>query len=293
MTNVVPNRSRELAVANVDVPLTSEQLQDYFLGKEAYRRTEYIAAFADGAAALLRVRKESADPLFSPISEVEVLAGPVECAVLTAPDLDTSVPTQLATIAAQEAPHARCVIVTGRYGHVGFILDPRPVRIRVFDVVPPEPAKLVDQALRILEVASDLPPVELVPEVIDIGSLASQKPSDSYLLPCYVSGVDVGGTRVNYLDQRPAHEPWVLIGCERSQQIHNWFYGESAPEVDICPRNRSGGGEDLELTKCCLIENHIEVQGRQVCVPWGATLELVREGLEAAAALVEPTWEPV
>ena len=293
MTNLVPNRSRELAVANVDGPLTSERLRKHFMGKEAYRRTEYIAALADGSAALLRVKKKSKDPLFSPISEIEFLAGPSDCALVSAPDVDTSVPTQLARIAAQEAPHARCVIVSGRYGHVSFILDPTPVRIRVFDVVPPEPAKLVDQARRILEVASDLPPIELIPDVIDIGSLASQRPSDSYLLPCYVSGIDIDGSRVSYLDQRPAHEPWVLIGCDRSQQIHRWFYGESAPAVDICPRHRPAGGSDLVLTKCCLIENHVEVQGRQVCVPWGATLELVREGLVAAVAVMEPTWEPV
>ena len=93
-------------------------------------------------------------------------------AVLTDPELDTSVPSQIAALAALKAPEARCVVVTGRYGHVSFILDPSPLRIRVLDVVPPEPAKLVDQVRRVLEVAGDLPPIELIPDVVEIGTLA-------------------------------------------------------------------------------------------------------------------------
>ena len=54
------------------------------------------------------------------------------------------------------------MVVEGRYGHVSFILDPEPLRVPVREVVPPEPAKLVDQAQRLLDVAEDLPPIELV-----------------------------------------------------------------------------------------------------------------------------------
>jgi hypothetical protein len=262
------------------------------LGREAYRRTRYIAVLYGETAALLRVHKESEDPLFSPISEVEVVAEPADCAVLRAPDVDTSVPTQVARIAAAEAPDARCVIVVGRYEHVSFILDPTPIRIRVFDVVPPHPAKLVDQAQRILQVAGDLPPVQLIPDVVDLGSFASEIPSDSYLLPCQGSGVEIAGARVSYLDQRPDFEPWVLIGCARSQEIHRWFYGESVPAVDICPRRRSFVEGELVLTKCCLLESRVEVRNRQVCVPWGATLELVSEGLREAVSMMEPEWQP-
>ncbi len=293
MTNVVPDRSRELGVADVDCPLTIERLRGHFIGREAYRRTEYIAAFGKEGAALLRPRKRSTEALFSRITDIEVLAGPTDCVVVDAPDVDTSVPTQLARIAAAEAPAARCVIVAGRYGHVSFILDPAPIPIRVLDVVPPEPAKLLDQARRVVEVASDLPPLELIADVVDITDLAEQHPSDCYVVPCYVSGVDVAGSRVRYLDKRPPREPWVLIGCERSQEIHRWFYGESTPAVDMCPRRRPVDAGEVTLAKCCLIEDHIEVEARQVCVPWGATLELVREGLAAAVAVVEDSWQPV
>jgi hypothetical protein len=48
------------------------------------------------------------------------------------------------------------------------------------------------------------------------------------------------------------------------------------------------------LTKCCLLEEHLEVEAddHRVTVPWGASLELVRAGLGRAAALAEPAWAP-
>jgi hypothetical protein len=76
------------------------------------------------------------------------------------------------------------VIVRGLYGHVSFILDPAPVRIRVLEVVPPWPPKLVDQLKRVLDVAEDLPPVELVPELVDLRDLAARRPAARYLFPC-------------------------------------------------------------------------------------------------------------
>jgi hypothetical protein len=46
------------------------------------------------------------------------------------------------------------------------------------------------------------------------------------------------------------------------------------------------------LTKCCLLEEHIERDGTTVTVPWGASLDLVREGLQRVAAMAEPAWSP-
>ena len=94
-----------------------------------------------------------------------------------------------------------------------------------------------------------------------------------------------------YLDERPEHRDWTLIGCERSQQIHQWFYGERAPQVDFCPRRRTGGTGAI-LTKCCLLEKHIEIDDGRVIVPWGASLGQISEALTALAAQWEPSWTP-
>jgi hypothetical protein len=298
-TNLVPGRYRDVAVAAVDAPLTAAGLERHLLGREAYRRTRWVVARRGPEAALVQVTRApgDGDRLFAPITGVRVLAGPDECALVDAPEVDTGVPTQLARAAMERAPGARCVVVQGRYRHVSFILDPAPVRVRVVEVVPPEPPKLLDQARRVLDAAEDLPPVELVGDLVDLTALARERPAARYLLPCRGAGISLDGAEVRFLDERPAREDWVLVGCARSREIHRWFYGAEAETVEMCPRRlaaRPGHGTARVLTKCCLLEEHLEVDAdrRGVTVPWGATLELVRAGLARVAALAEPAWSP-
>jgi hypothetical protein len=183
------------------------------------------------------------------------------------------------------------VIVRGRYGHVSFILDPAPIRVRVLEVVPPWPPKLVDQLTRVLDLAEDLPPVELVPELVDLRDLAGRLPADRYLFPCRAGqgSHDPKGpvTPVSYLDEIPEREPWTLVGCARSRSIHDWFYGGDVPTVDMCPRNLAAAGEPVKgllVTKCCLLEDRVAADGGTVVVPWGASLAQIREGLTLALA---------
>ena len=292
MSNLVPGQYRRVSVATVDGPLTAEALTDHFLGREAYRHTRFIVARAGRDTALVRVAKADDTSLFSPITSVEVLALPAACVYVVAPDVDTGVPSALAKVAAGNA--ARCVVVEGRYHHVNFILDPAPIRIRVGDVVPPRPAKLFDQASRVLELAEDLPPIELVADVVDLVDLAVAHPSERYLVPCRGSGFCVEGPgTVAFLDERPAQADWTLLGCERSRGIHEWFYGERPKNaVELCPRQLFPTDGRPLLTKCCLLEDTIADQGVTVAVPWGASLEQVRQALAAIAKAAEPAWAP-
>jgi hypothetical protein len=290
-TNLVPGAYRGVAVTSFEGPLDAADLTRHFVGREAYRRTRFIVVRNGDETAIVQVDKESDEPLFSPISSLRLLAGPAECAYVDAPKVDTAVPTALAETALSEAPGKRAVVIQGRYGHVNFIIDPTPLRVTVREAAPPYPAKLLDQARRVLELAEDLPPMELVPEVMDLTEQAELASGTGVLLPCRGGGVSVEGSTVDYLDERPTRRPWTLIGCERSQQIHEWFYGERAPQIDICPRKRHGGSGAI-LAKCCLLETHIETDDKQVVVPWGASLAQIAEGLSALADEWEPTWAP-
>jgi hypothetical protein len=292
VSNLVPQRYRSVSVTSVDGPLTEETLREHFLGREAYRRTGFIVVRQDDAAALLQVTKASEVPLFSPIVDVRLLAGPEQTAVVHEPEADTGIPTHLARVAADRAPHARCVVVRGRYEHVSFILDPAPIPIRVVEVEPPEPAKLVDQVRRVLDVADELPPADLRPEAIDLVSLARTRPADRYLYPCRGSGVAPQGAEVRYLDERPPREDWVLVGCRRSLDIHRWFYGAEPSYVEMCPRELTRPTEVPTLTKCCMLEVGVEQEGNLTVVPWGATLDEVREGLRILLRTAEPAWAP-
>ncbi len=307
--NLVPARYRNVSVASVPVPLAEDSLRAHFTGRPAYRHTRYIVVQRAGAtgegepAALVEVTKRSAAPLFSEIAAVEMMARPDETVFVEEPAADTGIPTVLGRIAAQRAPGARCVIVRGRYGHVGFIADPAPVRIRVVEVVPPRPAKLVDQASRVLELAEDLPPVELAPELTDLAALAGSSPAAHYLFPCRAGAgtgaaqardaqardAMAGDAMVSYLDEIPPRADWTLVGCARSRAIHDWFYDGEAPVVDICPRNlarsAAAGRAGPVLTKCCLLEEKVLVEDGLVVVPWGASLDQVREGLARAVEI--------
>jgi hypothetical protein len=285
VANRMPVRYREVAVTSVSRPLTEASLREHFEGREAYRRTRYIVVHHRdrGEVALLEVETASRQPLFSPITEVELLAGPEEARFVHAPEVDLGVPSQVCQAALLEAPDARCVIVQGRYEHVSFILDPKPIRVRLAEVAPPYPPKLLDQSRRVLEVAEDLPPIVFVPEVFDLVELAAGRPADRYLFPCRGSGIAPEGKEVFYLDERPPRHDWVLVGCERSRQIHRHFYGDEPPNVEMCPRELVQPGPAPILTKCCNLEEGVVQDGTMTVVPWGATLVEVHAGLRQLA----------
>lgn len=291
--NVLPSRYRGVAVARPGCRLDPDSLRAHFLGLEAYRRTRFVVVRDGADTAVISVTKKSTEPLFSTITRVVVLAEAHETAFVHEPDADTAIPSELARVAREHAPGARGVVVQGRYEHVSFILDPRPLRIRVREVVPPLPAKLVDQARRLLAITEDLPPIELVPELVRVEDLVLANPADHHLLPCRGAGADVPAN-VSYLDERPPERDWTLIGCTRSRQIHEWFYGRGAPSVDICPLRRTDAADgDLVLTKCCMREEGVEHGDGWTAVPWGSSLDQVREALYALAGQREASWAPV
>ncbi len=296
MDNLIPGRDRAVSVAWLDEPLTEESLRRHFRGRETYFRTRFIVARHGTQVAVVGVRRSDQEQLFAPIHDLEILASPDESVFLVAPEVDTTIPTAMAAVAAQLAPRARCVVVQGRYEHVSFIRDPRPVPVRVLELVPPEPAKLVDQVRRVLDVAEGMPPVEIRPELIDIRVLASQHPASHYLFPCRGGGAGFDGLPVSYLDERPPRADWCLVGCTRSAQLHRWFYGDLPPMVSTCPRELARRTDRSPvagtLTKCCLLEEGMDLEDRQVTVGWGATLAEVDEGIRRLTRSVEPAWSP-
>ncbi|CAN5877567.1 hypothetical protein BH23ACT10_BH23ACT10_19300 [soil metagenome] len=284
--NLCATREREVSVVDVEVPLTITRLSRLLCGREAYRRTRYIVARRGAQVAVVEVDKRTDEPLFSEITDVRMLAGPDDCAVVTDPDVDVAVASQLAAAAA--TVDARCVVVEGRYAYIGFICDPAPLQVRIVDVVPPHPAKLVDQAQRVLAVADDLPPVALDADLLDLRSVPDTIDAAVTLFPCRASGLVANGATA-YLDQRPERADWALVGCARSREIHRWFYGDEPPTVDTCPRRRTGQVEVPTLVRCCLRESGIEHDGTTVVVGWGASLAEVRQAL---TALVEQAEQP-
>ena len=279
--NTITRPYRGLSVQEVEVPLTEFDLVPFLLGREVYRRTDYLVLRNRAEAAVVAVRKASTEPLFSPVVEARVLALPDQVVSINSPDTDVGNATALARAAlAHHRDGVRAYVVQGRYEHVNFIWEPAPVRIRVTEVVPPEPPKLFAMAEQVVAFDEDLPPVELVLDAVDIRELAAANPAPQYLLPCRGSGVDLGG-EVAFLDTRPPQrQDWLMIGCERSLQFHRHFYGDEPPRADICPRRRVTDGGPT-LTKCCLLERGVELDGSTAVVPWGSNLDEIRTALRS------------
>lgn len=288
--NTVTRPYRGLSVQEVDCPLTEQALTDLLLGREIYRRTDFLALRYDGQAALVAVAAADREPLFTPVTEVRLLAGPDRTVWIDDPETDVGNASALArTALAHAQPDALAYVVQGRYEHVNFIWRPQPLRIHVTEVIPPQPAKLLAMAEQVVAFDEDLPPIELVLDAVDIRELAGEHPSAHYLLPCRGSGVDLPG-EVSFLDTRPAAEAdWLLIGCERSRQFHEHFYDAEPRRVDLCPRTRAERADgDLVLAKCCLLERGLELGDRRAVVPWGSNLDEIRLAIRSLCGLPEP-----
>jgi hypothetical protein len=281
--NFICRPYRGVSVQHWDGPLEEAAVKEVLLSREAYRRTEFIVLRGgDDSTALVQITCSSQEALFNPVAAVEWLGGPEDCRYLVRHDIDSANATALGEAALSDGDLPICV-VEGRYQHVNFIIRARPVVVRLVDVVPPEPPRLLDLARQAIAIDEDLPPVRLAPDLLDVRVLAATSPDEHYLLPCQGAGLDLPGT-VDYLDQRPARADWTLVGCERSRQFHRWFYGTDPDrQVELCPDRLipADGGGPITLLRCCLLERGIRVEGSRAVVPWGTNLSEVQGALRA------------
>jgi hypothetical protein len=280
LKNLVPLPYRRVSVQPYHGELTEAALRAHFLGREAYRRTDFIVLRQEDATAVIAITAPGRQSLFSPIASVEVLALPDTCTFVTMPDVDTGNRSALA-----DAAHrlgigpTGTLVVRGKYEHVNFIHHPDPLVIRVIEVAPPDPPKLFGLAQHVLSYA-DLPPIRLELQRIDLNDLASGHTPPAFLVPCRSGGLDRFSAPVYFLDERPeTRQDWTLVGCERSLQFHRHYYGDEPPRIEMCPRQLNAPSPTPTLLKCCLLEFDIERDGSTALVPWGADLPMVEEAL--------------
>lgn len=282
--NVVPLPYRQVSVQPYEGPMTEEAITAHLMGREAYRRTNFIVLHhghvEDSALSVVAITRTNNESLFSPITGVEVLALPDTCVFAKDAQTDCANRSALAALAHRCGVGVdRTLVVWGLYDHINFIHHPDPMVLRIVEVSPPEPAKLYDLARHVLTYA-DLPPIRLELECIDIAELARGHAAQEYLVPCRSGGLDDLGAPVSFLDERPAERrDWVLVGCERSLQFHRHYYGDEPPRVEMCPRRIAGTRDEPTLLKCCMLEFDIEREGQVITVPWGTDLVMVERAL--------------
>lgn len=287
--NFVPLPYRGVSYQPYAGAMTAAAIESYLLPREVYRRTDIIVLHNENSEyAVVAVQRRDTETLFAEIAALEVLALPADCVFLKSPDTDPANRSALAKLAQQQQIGTdKTLIVQGAFDHINIIHHPKPLRVRVLEVAPPEPPKLYTMAEHVLSYA-DLPPIYLQLERIDLLSLCKQVLPEAYLVPCRSGGLDELDAPVFFLDERPAQrQPWTLIGCERSLQFHRHYYHDEPPRVEMCPRQLNSGSETATLLKCCLLEFDIELDGNTAVVPWGADLPMIERALALLAQEVD------
>jgi len=281
--NFVPLPYRCVSFQPYEGPMTAAAIERYLLSREVYRRTDIVILHGpnrDYAVAAVQRSRSGSDSLFTMAEKVEVLGLPADCILIEDPDTDPANRSALAKTAIKHGVTPRqTAIVIGTFDHVNIIHRPNPLRLRVVEVVPPNPPKLLHMVEQVLGYA-DLPPILLEPVIIDLRDLAATVSPEAYLVPCRSGGLSELGAPVYFLDERPKDRAnWTLLGCERSLQFHRHYYGDEPPRVEMCPRKLTAPDNRLTLLKCCLLEYDIERDGKRMIVPWGTDLPMIERAL--------------
>ncbi len=281
-TNLVPLPYRRVSLQPYSGEMTEAAISRHLKGREAYRRTDFVVLH-DGAwrCAVVAIERAENESLFSPIIASETLALADRCVFVRDSQTDVGNRSALADLARRHGIESdKTLVVWGEYDHVNFIHHPNPLCVSVVEVAPPEPPKLFGMAQKVLSYA-DLPPIRLKLVRIDIERLCKNVSAPAFLLPCRSGGLDKLKAPLYFLDERPPERrDWVLVGCERSRQLHRHYYGDEPSFVEMCPRRLAGAVREPTLVKCCLLEFDIERDGNAVVVPWGADLKMIEQALD-------------
>ena len=173
--NTITRPYRGLSVQEVDIPLTPAAIGNLLRSREIYRRTAFLVLRHGDQTALAAVRPADPGPLFSPVAELRVLSRPDTTVWISDPGTDVGNASSLAAAALRhQRDGVLAYVVQGMFEHVNFIWRPAPVRIRVTEVIPPHPPKLLAMAGQAVAYDEDLPPVDLVLDAVDVGDLMTR-----------------------------------------------------------------------------------------------------------------------
>lgn len=280
-----PAHCKEVSVKTVDFKLTEESIKGYLRGKRAYIRTRfYIFNSGEEWAVALIVRKQ-ANSILQDIASVHILSLPNETSFVEDPLLEVLSASAMGAL--RTLMGTKCVVVKGRAEHISFFIDEPPYELTVFDVVPPEPSKLLGLVNTALETDLQDRYVRVASVSRDLNDLAKDVKTRITMFPCRASGLTSKG-RVLYLDETPELSKdqlaeVTLVGCSLSARIFKAIYGVEPNMINMCPQDlvRELGTTGPVLLKCCKIREGFEVSGSTGIVPWGARASEVSAALRA------------
>jgi hypothetical protein len=272
---IMPEHCREVGLKDVDFHLTQENIEKSAVGKKVYFRTRFLVLRNGKECCVLRIDPEG-DGVMNDVVNVETLSLPEDSIWIDEPAIDVLSPSSIVGVALDHP--GKTVVVRGSHEHVSFVKDPKAYEIRVVDVVPPHPPKLLSLVRTVLESQAIDVPVRVVEEITDLGVLARDVETDEIILPC--KGEILTEKKVHYLAQSPEVGDATLIGCEYSKKVAKEIYDNEIPFIQMCPKRIARDSDTPGITKCCELQSGFEVEGNLAVVPWGARVDDIVQALK-------------
>lgn len=276
---MMPEHCKEVSVRTVNFPLTPTNIAEVVKGKKAYTRTRYYVLRNRNDSAVISVEKEDGNELFRNIKSFEILSLPNETVFVEDRTIDVINRTQMAKLS--QKYKGKLVVVRGMFNHVSFVKDEDLIRINVIDTVPPRPSKLSVMVEKIISIGLINAPIIANHIEIDLESIASTLKTKGVIFPCRASGISCDKV-VYFLDETPEISvESTLVGCDLSRRIFKSLYKKEVDFIDICPRNHVRLDGSPTLVKCCKVKSGYELKNQVAAVPWGTTIEEVKDALLA------------
>jgi hypothetical protein len=272
-----------VGVKNVAFPLTEDNIKIRLIGNLAYKKTDYLILKNGDERAIVKVKKSQSEELFSQIEEVEVISLPDTTKYLEDPKINVLSPTQMAETALKQG--VETLVIKGMFEHISFIHKEELAPLVVYDVIPPEPPKLMKLVKTALYSGSVGYPVKIIPTIQDLRDITKECTKNNIVFPCHASEL-TSDKKTFYLDQDPEFQEnelsdICLIGCDLSFRIFRTLYKTEPEFFNFCPRKRAKDtqSEHKTITKCCELKEGYEHIENIVVVPWGATQKEVEDAL--------------
>ena len=281
---MLPEHCRHVSIRKVNYELDLNVINEQLMGSKIYKGTDYLILNNGPEYCIVRVGKTPRRGLFWQVTSVEMVAGTTDTVFELVPDVDVLNKNSMAEVA-QKHPE-KTVVVKGKFEHLSFITPEPVIELTVFEVIPPEPPKVVELTRELLKFKSFSKPILIKPVVLDIHSIIKTDKQKKYLLPCHASE-QIERENVMYLDDFPKldvkdRQKVILVGCDLSLRIFKDIYSFEPEFVNICPTKLA---LDLPrdkpvLIKCCSAKK-FDKKGNLLIVPWGATYNDIEEALSS------------
>ena len=253
----IPTHCKHVAHKTVPSPIAEDELADVLAADLAFFRTDFVVVTTEDrerACVFHLVREAGADGTLQPVERVTCLARWDETAVMTA---DVEVHDAFQVLAAVDGSGASVTVLFGRTGHVMFAdLRTSLSVIHVYDIVPPEPTRLI----RFVKETETLLPVRFKLHLRDLANEARRASEGTVVLPCSVAAdqVDLPGRRVLFFDRCDREAVSSLppgdtlaFGCVLGRDILETLGAEDVRIVTICPHEQLSNPAGPFITRCC------------------------------------------